>query len=461
MQRAFDRALRSLVDDAECFVLMAVSGGVDSMVMASLFASSLVCTPSLCTKLAIAHVNFGLRGADSDSDEALVQQWALQANIPFYVQRFDTMTYARTHTLSVEMAARELRYHWFEELRQQIGADYIAVGHNANDHAETMLLNLTRGTGIRGLCGITERRGTIIRPMLRFERARIVEYAQSREIPYREDATNASIDFSRNRIRHKVLPELAKINPKVVARLCENGEYIQQVSNILEELLEEKSRCWCRQEGETLLMEVAKIALDPHAAFWLFEILRPFGFNSGQMAQITGLLQSPSGRKVLSDTHALFRNRDHLALLPRALPNGAAGGKRQAASGADAKPITMVQEAYTLSLHNASDYTIKRDSSMAALDAQKLQFPLTMRLWQSGDKFIPLGMTGFKKVSDLLIDAKVPLWEKERQMVLCSGNDIVWVVGRRIDERYKVGPATQQIAEVCPKEGKPFPSQIF
>lgn len=393
------------------------------MVMAALFAAS-----PCKSRLAIAHANFGLRGSDSDADQALVHQWALAHQIPFYVKKFDTLDHAAKQKCSVEMAARELRYQWFEELRVALGYDYIALAHQANDNAETVLLNLTRGTGLRGLCGIPDTRGALIRPLLDTNRDQIEAYAQEHNTPFRVDATNALLDFHRNRIRHAVLPQLTTINPSLTARWRQNGRYLQQACTLLEELLEEKKRAWCRQENEVLLIDIKPVVEDKHAAYWLFELLHPYNFSSAQVEQALHLLHSRSGSRVASSTHILYRNRNSLALVPHSSKEASC--------------------TYALSLFDSSQYTIKNDAHIAALDAHKLHFPLVMRLWQKGDSFIPLGMKNFKKVSDYLIDAKVPAWQKEQQMVLCSNQEIVWLVEQRIDNRFKVTGTTKQVAQI-------------
>jgi len=422
MLDAFKTNLQALTKQKDAFVILAVSGGMDSMVMSSMFLASPY------KRLAVAHVNFGLRGADSDADEALVARWAHNAGIPFHVQKFDTRAYAKEWGYSIEMAARALRYNWFEQLRQQLGADFIAVAHQANDHAETILLNLTGGTGIRGLCGIPAKRGAIIRPMLCFERPQIEEYAQKMDIIYREDATNALCDFARNRIRHAVLPELAKINPKVIAQFMEGSGYLREARSILEESLEQKKASWCRSEGQALFIELEKIQGEGHIAYWLFELLRPYGFGSGQMKQIVDLLQAQPGYKVLSDTHILYKDRGVLAIFPHA----------------GEEDIPNVNIVYA----DGPTYVLNKNPKIAALDADKLQHPITLRRWKPGDSFIPFGMKGSKKISDFLTDLKLPLWEKERQWVLCHGSDIVWVAGKRIDDRYKITAATLKVAEI-------------
>ena len=425
MLSAFKKELQTLTGEEKRKVLLAVSGGVDSMVMASLFIAS------QSFNIAVAHVNFGLRGNDSETDEVFVQHWAERNSVPFYVQRFDTLSYARTHKCSVEMAAREIRYQWFEQLRLTLKMDWVAVAHNANDHAETIILNLIRGTGLRGLCGIPDKRGAIIRPMLHFGRTQIETYAQQNGIPYREDATNALNDFSRNRIRNRVLPVLTSINPRTVERINASSLHFKEAHYILEEELEKKRASWCRQEDGAFFIELAKIAEDSHPAYWLYELLCPYGFGSGQMKQIIDLIEAQPGRKVLSDTHILYKDRGVLALF-------------------------RIHEEETLpkvhtTLHKKGSYSLSHSGGIAALDANKIQFPFNLRKWVLGDRFIPLGMHTFKKVSDFLTDLHLPLWEKERQLVLCSGKDIVWVVGKRIDERYKIDKDTENIVEVICK----------
>lgn len=412
----------AFTEQKEVFVILAVSGGIDSMVMASLFVSSSY------KKLAVAHANFGLRGAESDADEALVRSWAQEAGIPFYLRRFDTQSYARTRGYSIEMAARVLRYNWFEELRIELGADYVALAHHANDHAETILLNLTTGTGIRGLCGIPKQRGTIIRPMLDWERVQIEKYAQKMGIPYREDATNALCDFTRNRIRHKVLPELVKINPSVVRQLKENSAYWKEARNILEEVLEQKKASWCCMEDGAFIIDLEKMKGAGHTAYWLFELLHPYGFGSGQMRQIMDVLEAQPGHKVFSPTHILYKDRGVLAVFSRA----------------DEEHIPVIKIEYI----DRATYVLDKKPDIAALDADMLPHPLTLRRWEPGDRFIPFGMNGSKKVSDFLTDLKLPLWEKERQWVLCHHADIVWVVSKRIDDRYKIGPTTSKVAKI-------------
>ena len=421
IEQAFENAALALTGNKQAPVILAVSGGCDSMVMASLFVA--------CgfQSLAVAHMNFGLRGTDADADEALVRQWAEERQLPFYTRFCDTRIYASLHKVSIEVAARELRYEWFGQLLQETGFAYVALAHHANDSAETMLLNLVRGSGLRGLCGIPAQRGPFIRPMLGFERAEIEMYADKQRIVYHTDATNASTEFSRNRIRGSVWPELQQINPNLTGRMQENAAYFAQAQEILDTCLEQKKAVWCREDAGGLYIDLAGLRQEMHISYWLFALLQPYGFASAQMGTVMTLLDAEPGHRVYAPQYTLYRDRDVLCLRSRT--------------------AAVAEEALQVQYYPASAYKILNDPHVAALDADKLCGPMLLRVWREGDRFCPLGMRGYKKISDYLVDAKVPLWEKEGQQVLCCGEDIVWLAGRRIDERYKVDAQTLTVAE--------------
>jgi tRNA(Ile)-lysidine synthetase, N-terminal domain/tRNA(Ile)-lysidine synthetase, C-terminal domain len=419
--QAFEAAALALLGSKRASVILAVSGGCDSMVMASLFVACGF--PSL----SIAHVNFGLRGAESDADEALVRDWAKERQIPFYVKRCGTHIYATEHGLSIEMAARELRYEWFAHLLQETGFSHVALAHHANDSAETMLLNLVRGSGLRGLCGIPAQRGPFVRPMLGFERAALEVYAREQGVAYHTDATNMSPEFSRNRIRQNIWPELQQISPNLALRLRENARYFTQAQAILDAQLEEKKTLWCREDAGSLYVDIPVLQQEMLPSYWLFALLQPYGFRSAQMGAVMQLLDTCPGHRVYAPQYTLYRDRELLCLR--------------------ARTEALIEEFLQVQYYPAADYQIVPDAGVAALDADKLSEPLLLRPWREGDRFCPLGMRSFKKVSDYLIDTKVPLWEKDNQQVLCCGEDIVWLAGRRIDERYKVDGSTLTVAE--------------
>ncbi|MDR1406268.1 MAG: tRNA lysidine(34) synthetase TilS [Prevotellaceae bacterium] len=422
--------------------LLAVSGGLDSMTLAHLCHSS-------GWKTGIAHCNFSLRGSDSDGDEQFVQQWARQHAIPFFSIRFDTRRHAETNGISIQMAARTLRYEWFEELCAAHDFAGTVTAHHADDNAETLLLHLTRGTGLRGLCGMQPVGERIVRPLLFAARKEIAAYAAGNNIAWREDASNATTAYARNRIRHNVFPELQKINPSLTESLRQTACHLAQACRVIDGEREKIMEKCCSFSDNEMHISIAALRSVPQYDFWLFEILQPCHFSGTVAKEIAGALDAQAGRRFYSPTHALIKDRDTLivTLLPDA-------ERREA--------IVITENCRTLStpvaLHferrqHGKDFTPSGEKQVAHLAAEKLKFPLTLRLWRDGDAFKPFGMTGMKKVSDFLIDEKVPLHEKARQYVLVSDGDIVWVVGRRMDERYKITDSTKEILTVVRGKG--------
>jgi tRNA(Ile)-lysidine synthase len=414
--------------------LLAVSGGVDSMTLAHLCYHS-------GWETGIAHCNFSLRGNDSDDDERFVGQWAQEHKIPFFSTRFDTKNYAAAHGVSTQMAARTLRYNRFEEIRAAQNYTGIVTAHHAGDNAETILLNLTRGTGLKGLCGMQPASGYIIRPLLFATRRDIEACAAANHIVYREDASNAAIDYARNRIRHKVLPELQKINPSLTESLQQTIGRLSRTYRIIEE--ERKkiiARCCSFVNGETRI-SIPALKATPQYDFWLFEILQSFHFSGTVAEEVASALDAQSGKRFYSPAHILVKDRDTLIITLR--PDTEKHGEFFITENCKAlsAPLPMRFERR----RNDKNYIPSREKNVATLAADKLKFPLTLRLWRNGDAFIPFGMKGMKKMSDFLIDEKVPLHEKNQQYVLLSGNDIIWAVGRRIDERYKITNETGEI----------------
>jgi tRNA(Ile)-lysidine synthase len=414
--------------------LLAVSGGVDSMTLAHLCYHS-------GWETGIAHCNFSLRGCDSDGDEQFVKQWAQQHAIPFFSIRFDTKHYAAAHGISTQMAARTLRYEWFEKIRATQHFSGIVTAHHADDNAETILLNLTRGTGLKGLCGMQPVSGYIVRPLLFATRRDIAAYAAANGITYREDASNATTGYARNRIRHNVLPELQKINPSLTESLQQTACHLSQACRVIEGEREKVIEKCCSFAGNEMRISIAALKATPQGDFWLFEILQQYHFPGTVAQEVAKALDAQAGKRFYSPTHVLVKDRESLiiALLPEA--------KRYdeffitADCKAFSAPIAMRFERR----RNDTGFVPSRERNVANLAAEKLKFPLTLRLWRDGDTFRPFGMKGMKKVSDFLIDEKVPLHEKAQQYVLLSGADIVWVAGRRIDERYKVTDGTKEI----------------
>lgn len=417
-------------------ILLAVSGGADSMLMLHLFASS-------GFFIGVAHCNFGLRGADSDGEEQFVADYCDQHNLQFLVKRFNTREYALQEGISIEMAARELRYEWFHQLMRNHGFDYLATAHHQDDVVETFLLNLSRGSGIKGLSGIRPKSGQIIRPLLFTGREEILDYCRRVNIDYRTDASNQDTIYKRNLIRHEILPLLEQINPafrknvlKTIANLQETGLLFQQrIAEIKASVLSE--------DEQGVVIHIDKLlSLNPLRTI-LFELVREFGFQPEQIDDMVGSLEKESGRKFYSDTHRLVKDREFLLISP------VNKGENQVFYIND--DCAKIDEPIHLSFEKtdrSSDFRFSTQQHMADLDFDKLAFPLILRHWREGEYFQPLGMTGLKKLSDFFIDEKFSIPEKENAWILSSGDQLVWIVGKRIDDRFKITSKTKKVFRV-------------
>jgi tRNA(Ile)-lysidine synthase len=412
-------------------VLLAVSGGRDSVLMAHLFKLS-------GYHFGIAHCNFGLRADESQRDESFVRMLAATLDVPFHVTHFKTKAYAAANKVSTQMAARTLRYDWFEEIRLEHHYEVIALAQHQDDVVETVLLNLTRGTGIAGLHGILHKRDKLIRPMLFLSRTEIDELIDGNNLDYVEDSSNLSDGYARNKIRHHVVPFLKEINPNLgqtfqhnVRRFAETEQVLQNtVAALKAEILIQKEHSWH--------LSIAKIkALLPQHLL-LYELLRPFGFSEAVVAELLLSMDKQSGTAFYSSTHRLVIDREDL--IADLLSNG------------DQPVVFIHQYDHTIALpgqqvliSSAEPPFFEKARNKAFVDAVKLIYPLLIRSWQPGDKFSPIGMKTFKKLSDFFIDEKVPLSEKERVPLLINGNgEVIWVGGMRQDDRYKITAATKK-----------------
>jgi tRNA(Ile)-lysidine synthetase, N-terminal domain/tRNA(Ile)-lysidine synthetase, C-terminal domain len=416
-------------------ILLAVSGGVDSMVMANLFFASKF-------NIGIAHCNFSLRGNDSDNDVAFVEDFAKANNIPFHCIKFDTEKYSREQKISIEMAARDLRYQWFEEIRKQHKYTKIAIAHNQNDVAETFFLNLTRGTGIKGLLGIAAKTETIIRPLLFASRKQIETHANEYNIDFCTDITNALNKFSRNRIRNKVIGEFEKINPSFLQTMSENIRNLSQCNDVLQTLKNKVITDVISENDENIFIDIDKIIQTENAEFWLFEILQQYNFGSNIVADIYVSLNGESGKKFFSPTHILLKDRKYLIISTLKQNNNQIFEIGENTEKIESPIFLKIEK-----IEN-NDIKIIKNKSVAFLNFDKLSFPLTLRKWQVGDSFTPFGMRGRKKLSDYFIDVKLSQFEKEEQYVLLSGEKIVWLVNHRIDEHFKVDETCKFILKI-------------
>lgn len=397
-------------------VLVALSGGADSV--------ALLCVlQELGYRLEAAHCNFHLRGEESDRDERFVRQLCERRQIPLHVIHFSTGAYAASRKISIEMAARELRYRWFEELRDQGGFRVVAVAHHRDDSVETLLLNLTRGTGINGLRGIRPVNGMVVRPLLGVSREAILTYLDRLGQPYVTDSTNLEDAYARNKIRLNVLPALREINPSVAESIAETASRLDDVAEIYRHAMQEAC-CRVCPDGKRISIPALLKEVAPQAV--LFELLHGKGFNASQIRDILRSLSGESGRLFQGAGWTLLRDREYLFLR----------------SDAEESILSVLQERIV----PVEDLPVlPREKEVACLDADRITWPLELRVWSSGDRFIPLGMQNYKKVRDYLRDRKMSLFEKEKQQVVVSGGEIVWLVNERIDQRFRVTGQTRRV----------------
>lgn len=406
-------------------LLVALSGGADSVALLCLLSEEGIPCEAL-------HCNFHLRGEESDRDEAFVRNLCAHRGVRLHVTHFETERIAKERHLSVEMAARELRYTWFEEMRQQCHATAIAVAHHRDDSIETLLLNLIRGTGIQGLRGIKPRNGFVVRPLLCLSREELTAYLQRIGQPYVTDSTNLTDTYTRNKIRLRLLPLLEEFNPSIRETLQTTAHLLDEAGAVYDHGIE---------EGKKRIVKEGRIDLhllrqEPSAEALLYEILSPKGFTPAQVADILNPASQESGRQFLTPAWRVVTHRNLLEVEPRTDV---------------AVPPALHQEKVLYT----PDFPIPRRRDQACMDAAKLKHPLQLRLWKRGDWFVPFGMKGRKLVSDFLTDLKLSLTEKERQWVLCCGPDICWVVGQRIDNRFRIDAQTKEVLllSIAPAEG--------
>lgn len=417
-------------------ILVAVSGGADSVALLHLLlASGFYCV--------VAHCNFSLRGDESDGDEEFVRQFCLNYNVPCRVKKFDTIGYASDNGISIEMAARDLRYGWFDELLNLEELKSIATGHHGNDAMETFFLNLVRGTGIKGLTGISWRRGAVIRPLLYAQSSEIVNYCKVNQLAYRIDSSNADSSILRNKIRHQVIPLFTEMNPAFFQTMQSNMGLLKEISEVFKSDVDKFREHVVVIEEGSVLISLSLIKEYQHHKSLLFEILHPYGFNSAIIDEVLKGLDGLPGRQYFSETHRLVRDRYNLILVERK-PETKDFFYIQAGETIITEPLALSLRIFTRN----HEFSYSTDPKVAHFDASLIDFPLEIRRWNNGDQFQPLGMNQFKKMSDFFIDGKYSLIDKEHTWLLISNNDIIWVIGKRLDNRYKVTGITQVVLEI-------------
>jgi tRNA(Ile)-lysidine synthase len=420
--------------------LLAISGGVDSVVMLHLFHKAGL-------DAGVAHCNFGLRGVESNEDEEFVKELAARYNYPVHVKCFETKSFAETNSMSTQMAARQLRYAWFEELIERHSFSMVATAHHVNDSLETTLLNLARGTGLAGMHGIPVRNGNIIRPLLFATRTEIQEYLDQNDLVWREDRSNRTTDYKRNLIRHKVIPVLREINPALEHTFEASSERLGAADKLLESFMTVWKQDVLESVDGELQINIKKLLSSEEPTYGLWFILRDYGFNYQQMNQLLDSAHGLSGKIFHSPSHTVLKNRDWFVIREINASKSFFAGEISEETGTHWFGNTQV----VVNIFRRDDsFELVKSSDMVFVDLDSLVFPLTIRTWEKGDVFYPFGMAGKKKkISDLLIDSKVSVFEKEDIRVLQSGNgEIVWVIGMRSDERFRITDKTRQIMSI-------------
>lgn len=416
-------------------IILAVSGGIDSMVMTDLFSS-------LENRFIVAHCNFGLRGKESDQEEKFVEVYCQERGLYYYSKKFDTEEYADEKRISIQMAARELRYKWFEDLRQETDYEFIATAHNLDDQVETFFINLGRGTGIRGLTGIPARSGVLIRPMIYFSRNEIMEYAREKGLEWRDDSSNASLKYLRNRIRHELIPLFRELNPSFERTMAVNLKNLNMAQNIYLKHINEKREILLDRDKDSFFINIEPLKNEEFSESVLYEILSDFNFNASTIGDIFQGLDASPGKRFYSETHRLIKDREQLIIEAKQ------DDQQERYYIETGQNIVTTPVNLTFKVVDAKNFRIPPYPDVACLDAEKVDFPLILRKWLPGDYFHPLGMQNSKKISDFYVDNKFSLHQKDNTWLLCSGQVILWIVGYRIDDRFKVQKNTRKILTV-------------
>ena len=414
-------------------ILISVSGGVDSSILVHLFQRCKL-------NFGLIHCNFQLRGKASERDQEFVGKMAKTIGVPIFTQKFDTERVAKEQGISTQMAARYLRYDWFEQIRGSNGFDWVATAHHRDDLVETLILNFIKGAGIQGFEGIRLKWGNVIRPLLFASKGAILEYAKKNQIKWREDKSNLSNIYQRNQLRNEIIPKLKELNPNLEKTLMRTAEQMRAVESVYFQNISQKRTAITTDRDGDIVLKLSRISNQPNPKLLLWELLKPYGFNFDQCGNIARVAGKKSGKLFYTPSHQLNVDRKELIISPLPSPTPPPNEIKQGD-----KEIVNEDVKLCFSVVEASQFKISHDAKVANLDFEKLTFPLKLRIWQNGDWFVPLGMKGKKKVSDFMIDNKIPMYKKQRAFVILSGNEIIWLVGHRIDERFRITKSTKSI----------------
>lgn len=427
-------------------ILLGVSGGRDSIALLHVLYR-------LGYDIVVAHCNFHLRGEESNRDSEFVTKHVQDMDVPFYTIDFDTESYAREHKLSIEMAARNLRYEWFESLIKLTGCKYIAVAHHSDDVVETFLINMTRGTGLNGLTGIKPKNGNVVRPFLGISRKDINDYIFDNGLDYVEDSTNSEVVYVRNKMRNVIIPALETINPSFRASTIQSIENLTRAQNFVMHYVDLLRKDIVEHKGDMDILDIEKIRTAPEPIYVLYEILKPYGFSSSTVFNIFTCIfeEKASGKQFYSNTGLrALRDRNKIFIQMRKEDENMFEDEEDEYEIRNVAAFFNLHISFMAEIFDSNNFTIVKDKSVCCVDYKKLTFPLTLRKWKQADYFCPFGMKGRKKLSDFFVDQKFSLFEKENTWVLTDGKcgDIIWVVGHRTDNRFRIDEQTKQILRI-------------
>lgn len=438
MQEKFEAFVREQkLFDKNDRVLVALSGGVDSVVLATLMLRS-------GYTFSVAHCNFHLRGEESNRDERFVRSWAEKNKIKLFVSEFDTYEYMQQKGISLEMAARELRYSMFKNLMTSKGFSLLATAHHADDSAETFFINLLRGTGIAGLHGILPKHDNIVRPLLFATRKDIFDFAKANNIPFVEDSTNEETQFLRNKIRHRLFPLLKDLCPNFDTVIKKDIDRLRETEIVFRSVIERLRADIIEKESNICKINIDRLRKLHPIRILLYELLSEYGFNETDSNNVLASLDKESGKQFFSKTHRLLKDRNYLFITPLNTDQHQERYLLNESQNMVNYPMHLIIE----TLEDLTFVNISKDRNIAMFDKDMLQFPLVLRHWKQGDAFVPFGMRKSKKLSDFFTSEKYSLIEKQQQWLLCSGNDIIWIVGRRTDNRYRISEKTKSILKI-------------
>jgi tRNA(Ile)-lysidine synthase len=418
-------------------ILIALSGGVDSVVLAHLMLKANY-------DIALAHCNFHLRQEESNRDEAFVRSWAKENGVRLFVKEFDTFAYMKENKLSLEMAARDLRYQWFDSLLKEYGFSYLATAHHLDDSIETFFINLLRGTGIAGLHGIQAKNDKIIRPLLFATREEILSYAKKNSISFVEDSTNSETKFTRNKIRHNLFPVLRELNPNFEFALKKDIEHLRDTEFVFRREIEKVKQEIIEKEKDVFKIKIERLQELTPLNIYLYEILSEYGFNETHINDILLCLSENSGKQFFSKTHRLLKDRQYIFIDKIKDESKNDFFLINQEQGSLIYPLRMQMEV----MRDLKFINISKSKNIAMLDFDLLKFPLVLRKWRQGDCFVPFGMKKEKKLSDYFTANKYSLIDKENQWILCSEEKIIWIVGERIDDRFRISNTTKNILKI-------------